>query len=589
MPAGLFGWGYQPQQAPIKLGGGSPAVAKPAATDADGVAAALRASTRADPSNHVPGVSLLKEFLEGPHTGPADEAVVGVEVIDQAKGGAVETRRCSGLLLRCDGFFLLPPAFTSLDMSGGQEAVKQTVRVTVHPGTPKAVSAFAYIRHYIVPGIDMTVMKLQDVHAPAARPLMPASLKPGDDVELVWTEWDAAAGGFTEVRRRKAKLGTLPAEADQKRLAWHTGEIPFTETLEGVPGGATVVGPEGMAVGTMPGSTSRHDRFTSFSVLERITNCVIAAPTTDTEFARLQQIEKGDGDNASGNQTRSRPRPRIRRRRWSPATRATSQAHPVNDMVDIPGGPLRVPSAFVEDQRDLCGETIVCVSAFKIDRYKVSNREYYKFWLSIPKSERAKKEVRAALYPLAWAVTEPPFPAELDDVPVLGVPISGARAYAQSKGKRLPTTYEWARAVFGVYGDEAPPAWLHEYARDRQATWARIVAAHEQYYAAMMSALQRRQADAQIDQIAAQLDRPRTVLNNARFIPPPQLIPFLDPRDEYTAACLWSQKFVNDEVKRLCDKWIDPLYILPAGSRPYGHEPLRREGRDTERKRAGRL
>src|SRR4051812_38881043 len=62
--------------------------AQPSAAEVTRLATALRASTRTDPANHIPAVELLKEFLVSPHTGPVDGAVVGVEVINQAKGGA---------------------------------------------------------------------------------------------------------------------------------------------------------------------------------------------------------------------------------------------------------------------------------------------------------------------------------------------------------------------------------------------------------------------------------------------------------------------------------------------------------------------
>jgi hypothetical protein len=539
-----------------------PARAAPA-DPATALATALRASTHDDPANHVPSVALLKEFLIGRHTGPVDQAVVGVEITNRSKAGNAETRRCSGLLIRCDGFFLLPPGATSLSMSGGEEAVRQTVRVTVHPGTPQPQQALAYIRHYIVDGIDTTVMKLQDVHAPAARTLMPAALKPGDEVELAWTDWDATAGQFGPVHTRKAKLGSQLSGEEQKRLALRPGEIPFAELLEHVPPGAAVIGPEGMAVGVMPGSASRHDRFVSFALLDRVTNCVVAAPTTDDEFTRLQQADKQDGDaaavdDANGTQPAGGARP----------------DHHANDMVDIPGGPVRLPAAFLQDQRDMCAETIACVPAFKIDRYKVSNREYYDFWMSLPKSQRDKREVRAALYPVSWADADPPFPAEIDDSPVLGVTVAAAQAYAQSRGKRLPTTYEWSRAVFGVFGDAALPAWVNAYARDRQEAWNRIVTSHAQYYAATIPDLLRRQAERNADQIADQIDRAvgRHVEQPLPMLP--HTIPFLDPREELGAACTWSAQTIEGEVKRLCEKWISPLYVLPAGSRSYDTSPF---------------
>ena len=474
----LLSAGVQAQQPPSKAFGAPAGAARPGAGQASkaeigAVAAALRASTRNDPANYVPSLDLLKDFLQGPHTTSADRAVIGVEVVNHAKGGVTQTRHCSGLLLRCDGFFLLPPAYTSLGMSGGEEAVKQTIRITLSPGTPQQRSAVAYVRHYLVDGIDLAVMKAQDIHAPAARPLMPTALKPGDEVDLVWTGWDTASAHFGAVQRRKVHLGSPPAsEAEQKQLAWHAGEIPIEPSVEEVPAGAVVVGPEGMAVGILPGSAKRHDRFVSFAQLDRVTNCVVAAPTTDEEFARLQKTEKDESDPAqNGGQPAD---PAVAAQNGAqPADPAAAPAggkaaHAVNDMVEIPGGPVRLPAVFLADQRDMCAEAIACLPAFKIDRYKVSNREYYDFWMSVPKSERAKREVRAVLYPISWADTDPPFPAEIDDTPVLGVTVAGARAYAQSKGKRLATTYEWSRAAFGLFGDAVLPAWVPAYMQDRQ-------------------------------------------------------------------------------------------------------------------------
>src|SRR5579872_7030217 len=547
---------------------------------ATAIAKVLRASTQNDPASHVPDVPLLVEFLEGRHTGPADEAVIGIEVTNQAKDGHKETRHASGLLLRCDGFFLLPPSLTSLAMAGG-EAVKQSVRITLHPGRPSAERHPAYIRHYLVDGVDMAVMKAQDVHAPAARTLLPNTLKPGDEVELAWTEWNEASQQFGAVKRRKAKIGEPypqitqiaqkestnqePGTRNQEpTTSYRPGEIPFAEAIEGVPGGATVVGPEGMAIGILPASAKRRERFVSFAQLARITNCVMAAPTTDAQFADLQkaarEAEEGNPDQpGAGNE--ASPAARDAQDPAGPIQNQKSQIK--NDMVDIPGGPVRLPFAIQHDQRDMCGEAIACVPPFKIDRYKVSNREYYAFWKSIPAKERAKKEVRAALYPISWAESDPPFPQEIEDVPVLGVPLSGAKAFAQSKGKRLPTTYEWARAVFGVYGDAVLPAWVGEYMRDRQATWKRIAAEHEQYVARMIPDIIRQNALRQPDE---NLRGPLAAVD-ARALP--HTIPFLDPREFLTAANLWSQSRMHAEVAGVAARWLNPLYVLPGGSRPF--------------------
>jgi len=528
---------------------------------------ALRASTRNDPANFVPSVETIQEFLTGPHTGPVEDAVVGVEVINKAKDGATETRHCSGLLIRCDGFFAIPPAITALQMSGGTEAVRQTVRVTLHPGTPKEQTAQAYIRHYIIHGIDITVMKVQGVHSPAARPLLPDQLKPGDKVELAWTDWDAGTGRFSTVKHRLANLG----QPDLAESAIDGGLISFTAMQDGVAGGAAVIGPDGMAIGILPGSSARHDRFTSFSVLARITNCVAAAPTTDEEFARLQKLEKQNDEPAADGAAADPPPANADGAPTVDA--ATKPKHPKNDMVDVPGGPVRLPAAFQRDQQDMCAEVIACVPAFKIDRYKVSNREYYDFWMSLPEKDRAKREVRSALYPVSWADTDPPFPAEIDDVPVIGVSVAAAQAFAKSKGKRLATTYEWTRAVFGPFGDAALPAWVTEYMRQRQEAWRRIAIAHVQRIAQQITPrVKEYWANQELDQSARKIDR-RAPLPQPRPLDPPRGVPFFTSDDRFSEDCIWSVQMVEAETKLLREQWINPLYLLPSGSRPYDTSP----------------
>jgi hypothetical protein len=530
------------------------------------LAAALRASTRNDSASFVPPISLLEGFLNGAHTGPVEGAVVGVEVTNEAKGGITETRRCSGLLIRCDGFVLMPPGVTSLTMATGVEAAKQTVRATVHPELPDQQQAYGYIRHYIVADIDLTVIKLQGIHAPAARPLMPYNLKPGDKVEIVWTDWDANARRFGAVKRRNATIGVQPtSETSLKSPSWHAGEIRLTELQQGIPGGAAVIA-DGMAVGLLPGPATRHDRFVSFSVLDRITNCVAAASTTDADFKVLEERDREELDHRGAEDTGAAVAGGDPSETRSKGANGNPR-HVVNDMVEIPGGPVRLPAVFQRDQRDMCGEVIACVPPFKIDRFKVSNREYYDFWKSIPEQERNRKEVRVALYPIAWADADPPFPAEIDDVPVLGVPVTGARAYAHSKGKRLPTSYEWSRAAFGPFGDAVLPVWVYEYLHDRQLAWARIAAAHDQHLISMVPGLVRERQLEEFDRLAG---RPVVVHD----IQGPGTIPFIDTREEFRAADLWSASIIHEEVARLCDKWINPLYVLPAGSRPFDTSPF---------------
>src|SRR5262249_11007991 len=124
-----------------------------------------------------------------------------------------------------------------------------------------------------------------------------------------------------------------------------------------------------------------------------------------------------------------------------------------------------------------------CVAPFKIDQYEVTNAQYLAFWNSLSDSERNDRRVRANLYPAAWAETEPPFPGEIKDLPVLGVSRDGAEAFAKSRGTRLPTAYEWVLAAFGHLGELNPPEWVTQYMADRRETFLRVRAAHVQYVA----------------------------------------------------------------------------------------------------------
>src|SRR5262249_46648925 len=162
----------------------------------------------------------------------------------------------------------------------------------------------------------------------------------------------------------------------------------------------------------------------------------------------------------------------------------------------------KLPVQVVGNQADMGKDWIACTPEFKIDRYKVSNGEYHAFWKSLPEKERQKPDVRAALYPLAWAESDPPFPKDLTEVPVLGVPLTGAQAYAHSQGKRLPTPYEWCRAALGPLGDAVTPEWVLLYLKDRQLTWPRLVLNHYAYLRAAEPAVLDRIALLNIDRAA---------------------------------------------------------------------------------------
>src|ERR1041385_1978352 len=80
--------------------------------------------------------SVIEKFEKGPHTGPVEEALVGLTVERVGQSGASEgTRIGNGIVLRCDGFILAPAAI--FQDSSGQTLADVRVAVIIHPGRAK--------------------------------------------------------------------------------------------------------------------------------------------------------------------------------------------------------------------------------------------------------------------------------------------------------------------------------------------------------------------------------------------------------------------------------------------------------------------
>jgi formylglycine-generating enzyme required for sulfatase activity len=80
----------------------------------------------------------------------------------------------------------------------------------------------------------------------------------------------------------------------------------------------------------------------------------------------------------------------------------------------------------------------VALAAFFIDETEVTNADFAEFC-------RATRGVNQC--------TPPAGPA---DLPVVNITVAQARAFAQWKGKRLPTALEWERAARGIDGNRFP-------------------------------------------------------------------------------------------------------------------------------------
>jgi len=456
------------------------------------------------------------------HLGSAPlDALVGIEVTNTASDGSVKVKRWgNGFVLRCDGFILAPiDLFSgSITVNGQSEtAGKQTVTVFVNPGRPNQIRIPAAAPRFHGRDVRYGVLRLHNFHSPAVKTLLPDVLSANSTVELVYSALDPATGNPLPAARLSAKAAKAPVEGSDEARA---GKREFSESVANIPIGAVVTGPDGMAVGliTSTEKASTAEGFSTFTVLHKATNCVTAAALPDSD----------------------------------PGPKEDSPSVRFSPMVPVPGGPTLVSAAIDLNQPDLEGEPFVCVAPFQIDQFEVTNEEYYAYWKTIPDRDKKSLGTRMYHYPLTWAPwpDDPPFPWDIARLPVLGVPLPGAMAFAKWRGKRLPTPYEWSMAAFGNRGDALMPQWATNYISERNTAWTRIKNLHMEYLRSH-----------------TELHPAGILLNSAAKLP------WIARTEFSNYATAWSKQCIDNVQSNLWGMWKDPNYILPVGSREFDISP----------------
>jgi formylglycine-generating enzyme required for sulfatase activity len=452
--------------------------------------------------------ALLTELAKGPHLGAPEDAVVGIEVSSRTEDGAAEqVRRGAGFVIRCDGFVLAPSSLfgRSIAVAGATEsAATQSVTVVIHPGTPQERRVSARPPRFIPRDIPYAALKMEGAHVPALLTLLPDTLKAGDTVQTVGVVWDAAAKSFRIGQRANGTVGPAPAAPDSEP---GPGETGISVTSGAAVPGSVVIGPDGTAIGLITSAPGgKPDRFTSFTVLNRATNCVTPLSVPPSAPA----IGGGDGE-----------------------------------MVDVAGGPFVLPPAIVKEQPDLAGDTVACVAPFKIDRTEVSNKQYLDFWLSLPDSDRRRLGFQSNYFPASWSKAGAPFPSTITDLPVIGVPMPGAEAFAKAHGKRIPTPYEWALAAFGPNGEKSVE-WIRKYINDRNEVWGRVKEMHREYL-----------------QFHPELKQ------ELYYSPSHYDLPWMAAQPALQNAARWSKQTVVEAEEPLWSTWKNPLYLEAVGTRDF--------------------
>ncbi len=435
------------------------------------------------------------------HQGSPQLAVAAVRVVTTADDGSVSaTRTGSGLVIRCDGFILTPSELLSraITVAGRtEEGGKQAIEVRFGPGTPAGRKVAARI----VPGgpvrTGWSILRCVGAHWPATRPmLVPAGSVPSA------CEAVHADGPDPRPTALSLKAATVRDEPGAPRWTATWDEAGAPPLL-----GDAVQTSDGRVAGLICAvdARARSADVRDFEELGDATNCVTAAPVAEPAEA--------DGP-----------------------------------MVAIEGGPTAIPSEVVAQQPDLQGAVTACLAPYRIDTHEVTNREYLRHWLSLPAESRRSLSFRTRHRPITWGSDAEPFADEIADLPVLGVPLSGAQGYAHAHGKRLPTPYEWCRAGMGPNGPAQPPDWVRAYLRDRDAAWQKLCRSHEAFL--------------------------RTNPGVDRGLhPSPYALPWISRTPATREAAQWSHDEAVRASEALAQAWRDPLLALPVGSRGFDKSP----------------
>ena len=377
-----------------------------------------------------PGADVLAEALDKDdgyagwtkHIGTPDEAVchVRVTVFDGSLSGV--TREGSGVVVRCDGFVLLPEALFGPDRSLQKTArVSLTFRASDGPSGPspkEPLSPYGPPRYHSAK-TDYVLVKVNGHHFKGLHLLDARNFRSDMAVKVVWAQMpdkQADAKVTVPVAKSCAAVtgGRVAGSVPHYILTFADGEGELP------PLGAVVLEPE--SLGVLGIVTQASDKSVWMS-----------------PFGYFQYVSNDIGLKVSPSDI------------TGPAARtndAASSSGQVKGMVKVPGGPTRLSGALATDYRFYYGTDVVCMPDFFIDAFPVTIGAYRK-WLKM-----------GARQPLGWVENiEQQTHERNPDIPVSGLIADDGLRYAAGHNKRVPIPVEWARAGLGAKTQWAADLW----------------------------------------------------------------------------------------------------------------------------------
>ena len=351
------------------------------------------------------------------HTGAPKDCVVLVRATD-ASGSATTF---SGIVVRCDGFVLVP--------KGVYAAFDSHAPLSVAPAPTATESGDILTAPLLLAGrlhsgsdsrVDYGMVKINGHHLRCLRPLTARVLQPGMAVRIVGAVPNPRDPAHCLVRSWDAKVGTSLVDPGSTTGAhWSLSDLKATIDAADSPAtpvlGAAVIDPESGAVVGMITQAGAAPVFSSWAHLGDIVSEVGIAPSRASVKRSLDEHAPA----------------RIA------GTGVLTGHWRKGEMVRIPGGPVLLSGKLAFEYRSAYHTDIACTPDFYLDVYPVSLDEYRAWLLAHPNQPS----------PRSWLPNERQNPERRPDLPATGMASREAASFAADRDVRLVTEVEWQRGA----------------------------------------------------------------------------------------------------------------------------------------------